>query len=205
MLERLTPEQRAVFVLRVAFEMDYAEIATALGTTAASTRQMMKKARLRMGQPARFPADVEASRALADRFADACNRHDQDALVSLLAEDCRFLSDGGGIVNAARRPVVGRHKVARMLHGLRRKYGLTLSARAESMGPSPLLVATAHGVVGMAALDVAPSGWVDGVFFQWNPKKVRIRALDGLADTPIRPPITPAAAGSSYPHQEDEP
>ncbi|MEL6186038.1 MAG: sigma-70 family RNA polymerase sigma factor [Myxococcota bacterium] len=174
MLERLTPEQRAVFVLRTAFDMEYGSIAETLGTSAASCRQLMRKARERMEGPARFHADGAESQALAERFAEACNTQDAAALKALLGEPCRFLSDGGGRVNAARRPVVGVANVCRLLLGLQRKYGLRMEGLARSSGTSPVLRAESQGIVGMAALDIDEGGAIVGVFFQWNPHKVSI-------------------------------
>ena len=177
MLERLTPEQRAVYVLRVAFDMEYAGIASALGTSAASCRQLMKKARARMVGPARFCADAEQSHALAARFAQACNAEDEHEIAALLGRECRFLSDGAGLVNAARRPVLGPSKITRLLLGLRRKYSLTLTALGQRSGSSPLLRVASGGLVGVAALDIDDDGAIVGVFFQWNPDKVsRLRS-----------------------------
>jgi len=172
MLERLTPEQRAVYVLRNAFDLDYQSIAEALGTSAASCRQMMKNARSRMVEPARFRGDRTESQALAERFASACNAQDLDEVMAMLASSCRFQSDGGGLVRAARRPVLGPSRVGRMLLGLRRKYGLRLSFEGRTSGASPLLRVEAQGLVGMAALDVDGAGAITGVFLQWNPDKI---------------------------------
>jgi len=171
MLERLTPEQRAVYVLRTAFDLEYESIAETLGTSAASCRQMMKKARARMKGPARFKADRAESHELAARFADACNAGEAKDINAMLAESCRFMSDGGGVVSAARRPVLGARRVCRMLVGLRRKHGLRFHALPQSTGASPLLRVESSGVVGMAALDLDERGAVVGVFLQWNPDK----------------------------------
>ncbi len=175
MLERLTPEQRAVYVLRVAFDLDYAAIATTIGNSAASCRQLMKKAQLRMAGPARFDASTKESKALAERFARACNAADENAVMASLSNICRFMSDGGGMVNAARRPVVGANKVCRMLLGLQRKYGLVFRATSQHSGSSPLLTVSSQGVNGMAALDIDAHGAILGVFLQWNPKKIPTR------------------------------
>jgi len=174
MLERLTPRQRAVFVLRVAFDLDYDAIAGALDTSAASCRQLMKKARARMAGPARFSTDHAQSQAVARRFADACNAADRDQLMALLAEPCRFLSDGGGVVNAAQRPVLGADRVARMLVGLRRKHRITLTPLERRSGSSPLLRVTVRpDLEGVLALDVDDDGRVTGVFVQYNRDKLR--------------------------------
>lgn len=180
MLERLTPEQRAVFVLRTAFDLDYRSIADTLGTSPESCRQVMRKARDRMEGPARFEADFAESHALAERFAAACNAADAEALEALLAESCRFLSDGGGVVRAARRPVAGAERVHRLLLGLQRKYAITWRALDGASGSSPVLEISADGQVGLAALDVV-DGAVVGVFLQWNPEKIATADHAGAA------------------------
>lgn len=172
MLERLTPEQRAVYVLRTAFDLDFASIAETLGTSASSCRQLMKKARERMGGPARFAADPTESQALAARFAAACNAADGGEIRAMLADTCRFVSDGGGLVSAARRPVLGSERVCRLLLGLRRKYGLTVEPLHRTSGSSPLVRVGSQGLVGLAALDIDEAGAIVGVFFQWNPQKL---------------------------------
>jgi RNA polymerase sigma-70 factor (ECF subfamily) len=118
-LEALTPTQRAVFVLREVFGFDYAEIAAAVGKSEAAVRQLNQRARnsvrARRHTAVATPAEAQP---VAERFLTAAATGDVQGLMDLLAPDVVFLADGGGVVNAVRRPVVGPDKVARLLLGL---------------------------------------------------------------------------------------
>lgn len=121
LLETLSPEERATFLLREVFEYEYQEIANVLGTTAANCRQLFHRAkeRLRERRP-RAHDDLEEKRQLVERFVAALRHGDAGELTSVLADDVGLWSDGGGKVLAARRPVFGRNDVAKLLLGFRR-------------------------------------------------------------------------------------
>jgi RNA polymerase sigma-70 factor (TIGR02957 family) len=121
LLETLSPEERAVFLLREVFDHAYGEIAAMLDTTPASCRQLFHRAKARIAdRRPRFRGAAEHRRPLVGRFVNALRAGDADALTSVLADDVGFWSDGGGKVLAARRPVFGREQVANMLAGFRR-------------------------------------------------------------------------------------
>ncbi|MFI7222414.1 RNA polymerase sigma factor SigJ [Nonomuraea angiospora] len=118
LLERLTPVERAVFVLREGFGHSHAEIAGVLGIEEAHSRQLHRRARAHVGEPRkRFESDREQHRRIVRRFLEAAARGDVAALERLLADDVIAWTDGGGSVTAARRPVYGLGKVARYLGG----------------------------------------------------------------------------------------
>jgi RNA polymerase sigma-70 factor (TIGR02957 family) len=121
LLDTLSPEERAVFVLREALEYSYAEIAGMLGNTEANCRQLFHRAkeRLRSGHP-RSARSREQKRRLAERFVAAMRSGDGNELKNVLAEDVGFWGDGGGRVIAAKRPVLGRDAVVHLLLGIRR-------------------------------------------------------------------------------------
>ena len=124
LLETLTPEERAVFLLREVFEHDYADIAVMLETTPANCRQLFHRAKERIAdRRPRFRDAAAAKRPLIDRFVHALRAGDAAEFSSVLAADVGFWSDGGGKVLAARRPVHGRDAVAHMLAGFRRAAG----------------------------------------------------------------------------------
>ncbi len=176
MLERLTPEQRAVFVLRVAFDLEYADIAEVMGSSEANCRQLVKRARDRITGPVRYDADAEMSHELARCFARACNNRSHSQLMDLLATDCRLISDGGGHLSTARRPILGPDKVGRLLVALRSKYHATLRALEVRAGASPLLGYELQAQLrGVATLDIAgtPQPRIAAVYLQWNPDKLR--------------------------------
>jgi RNA polymerase sigma-70 factor (ECF subfamily) len=121
-LERLAPPERAVLLLRDVFDLDYDEIADAVGRTPAACRQIARRAREHVGEPARrreVPADEE--QRVLQAFITAVTSGDVAALTAVLAADANTYSDGGGGVPAARKVIFGADRSARLLVGLHRK------------------------------------------------------------------------------------
>ena len=116
LLERLTPLERAVFVLREVFGFSFPEIASAVGRSEAACRQLAVRARGHMdaGRP-RFEADRREREELAGRFFGAFREGDVDGLRELLAADVHMVGDGGGKAPQWTRPIIGAEKVARVL------------------------------------------------------------------------------------------
>jgi RNA polymerase sigma-70 factor, ECF subfamily len=122
LLETLSPEERAVFLLREVFEHDYDDIAAMIETTPANCRQLFHRAKSRIAERRpRCPGGVQDKRPLIGRFVEALRAADEREMASILAEDVGFWSDGGGKTLAARRPVFGREHVAGMLAGFHRR------------------------------------------------------------------------------------
>jgi RNA polymerase sigma-70 factor (TIGR02957 family) len=118
LMERLTPAERAAFVLREAFAYSHADIADILDTSEANARQLHRRARQRLDQQTpRFRPDPAHWRALVERFLDAASSGDVRALAAMLADNVSSTADGGGKIGAARRVVTGRDRVARYLAG----------------------------------------------------------------------------------------
>ncbi|MFG2724459.1 RNA polymerase sigma-70 factor [Streptomyces canus] len=116
LLERLSPLERAVFVLREVFDFGFPEVAAAVGRSEAACRQLVSRARRHMaaGRP-RFEADREEREELASRFFDALREGDVDGLRGLLAADVSMVGDGGGRAPQLARAVAGAQNVARLL------------------------------------------------------------------------------------------
>ncbi|GAA4096913.1 RNA polymerase sigma-70 factor [Nonomuraea soli] len=116
LLERLSPLERAVFVLREVFDFGFPEVSTAVGRSEAACRQLVVRARRHMaeGRP-RFEADRREREALASRFFDALHEGDVDALQELLAADVALVGDGGGKAPQLARAVGGARNVARLM------------------------------------------------------------------------------------------
>jgi RNA polymerase sigma-70 factor (ECF subfamily) len=121
-LETLGPDERAVFVLREVFGFDYDEIASAVGKSAPTVRQIAHRAREHVhARRKRFePVDPQQTAQIVDEFLVAATTGDMEKLMSMLAPDVIWTADSGGKASAARRPVVGATKVARALVGLMR-------------------------------------------------------------------------------------
>jgi RNA polymerase sigma-70 factor, ECF subfamily len=122
LLETLTPDERAVFVLREVFAFDYDEIAGAVGKSVATVRQVAHRAREHVhARRKRFePADTAQTAELTEQFMTAATTGDLEGLLSMLAPDVTWTADSGGKATAARRPIVGADKVAAVLMGISR-------------------------------------------------------------------------------------
>jgi RNA polymerase sigma-70 factor, ECF subfamily len=120
LLETLTPDERAVFVLREVFGFDYDEIAGAVGKSVATVRQVAHRAREHVhARRKRFePVDAATTAEITEQFLTAAATGDMEGLLSMLAPDAIWTADSGGKATAARRPVVGADKVAKAIVGL---------------------------------------------------------------------------------------
>jgi RNA polymerase sigma-70 factor, ECF subfamily len=134
LLEKLSPEERAVFLLKDVFEYDHSEIADMLRTTADNSRQLLHRAKRRMADARpRLTGTAQSRRAIAERFARAFSSGDGSELTALLANDVGVWSDGGGKASAARRPLIGRDTVLNFLLGLHRTAHIAGLARSVSL------------------------------------------------------------------------
>jgi RNA polymerase sigma-70 factor (ECF subfamily) len=139
LLERLTPIERAVFVLHDVLGYDHPDVAEAVGRTRAACRQALHRAREHVTVPERrTDADQAQAARVAERFLAAALSGDVDALLAMLAPDVVLTSDGGGVVHAAVRPVVGPHRVGRFItNQLRRLLDAGLEAEPCELNGSP--------------------------------------------------------------------
>ena len=124
LLERLSPIERAVFLLRDVFDFEYAQIARIVEKTEPNCRQLFTRAKQHLGAPrARFEAPAGQAQLLVERFTRAAGAGDMDGLLAVLAEDITLWADGGGKVpGAALRPVHGADAVARFIMGIMRRF-----------------------------------------------------------------------------------
>ncbi len=124
-LETLSPDERAVFVLREVFGFSHDEIASTIGKSAVTVRQMAHRAREHVqSRRKRFePVDPKLSAEITTQFFAAASTGDVDALLEMLTDDVTWTADSDGKVSAARKPIVGAEKVARVLVGLIRVAG----------------------------------------------------------------------------------
>jgi RNA polymerase sigma-70 factor (ECF subfamily) len=158
LLETLSPEERAVFLLREVFDYEYDEIAQMLETTSANCRQLFHRAKGRIAErKPRFREAMDEKRPLVERFVRAFSEGSEAGLTSVLAEDIGFWSDGGGKVLAARRPIFGRDQVVSLLLGFRRT--------APAVGvPLESVTLDIVEVNGEPAMLLRVAGRLDGVY-----------------------------------------
>jgi RNA polymerase sigma-70 factor (ECF subfamily) len=175
-LERLSPVERAVFLLRDVFEYDYDEIGSIVGKTPQNCRQILVRARAHVEEARpRFEVSPEQRDALAKRFFAACRDGDVAGLERLLAEDVQFHGDGGGKAPAVRRPVTGRIQVARFLLGLvrqARNNGMTIDQAWVNGQPGAQVRDNEGRILSVFALDIADDH-IRAVHNVLNPDKLR--------------------------------
>ncbi|MFE3543690.1 RNA polymerase sigma-70 factor [Nocardia sp. NPDC059177] len=174
-LETLTPIQRAVFVLREVFAFDYAEIAAAVDKSEPAVRQLNQRARTRVhAQRHTAVATPAEAQSVVERFAIAAATGDVRALMDALAPDVVFLGDGGGVVNAVRRPVFGQDKVARLVIGLLAKGQRmgTMGMRIGVYNAMPSIVASIDGVLDQVTSVEVTGGVVTAIYSVRNPDKL---------------------------------
>ncbi len=183
LLERLTPAERAAFLLREVFGEDYPRIAAVLERSEAGCRQLVSRARARVRQDRpRFDADPAARRALLDRFLAAAEAGDVDGLTALLTRDVVLYGDGGGIAPSPVQPVRGAAAVAAFLVEIaaeRRALGPFRLERVDVNGQPGRVLPTEDGRVwDVLAIDVR-GGRIGAVRVIRNPEKVSHLSQDG--------------------------
>jgi RNA polymerase sigma-70 factor (ECF subfamily) len=141
MMERLTPPERAVFVLHEAFAVPHAEIADVLDITPAHSRQHLHRARSHLeGADRRLDVEDRAHDTVFERFLAALEDGDLDRVRDILADDVVAYSDGGGKARAARRPIAGVEEVVGYFGALRRHHSIRVERRAEVNGKAAALL-----------------------------------------------------------------
>lgn len=172
-LETLTPNERAVFVLREVFDLAYDEIAEAVGKSPAAVRQIAHRARAHVA--ARRPRGVVSAaetRDALDAFQRAAETGDLQSLLDILAPDVVFLGDGGGVVQAVLAPVVGAGKVARLLGiGLDRIAG-TASLQSAQVNGFPALIIRFNAEIDTVIAVRVDDGLITGLYAVRNPEKL---------------------------------
>jgi RNA polymerase sigma-70 factor (ECF subfamily) len=188
LLERLSPVERAVFVLRESFDFDFAQIAAIVDRSEANCRQILVRARRRIDdERPRFDADPGERRALAARFLAAAREGDLDGLVAMLAPDAVLVGDGGGIARSIPHPMVGAAAIARALvrfYGQADEWGVTLEPAWINGQPGFRTIAPDGRLVNVVALDIL-DGHVRAIHSVLNPNK--LAHLGEISDLGLRP------------------
>jgi RNA polymerase sigma-70 factor, ECF subfamily len=142
LLETLSPDERAVFVLREVFGFDYGEIADAVGKPAPTVRQVAHRAREHVrARRKRFgTVDPHRNAEITAQFLETAASGDVEALMAMLAPDATWMADSGGKVSAARRPVVGAERVARAIVGLMRRTQMQLRVEMVNCNSAPAVL-----------------------------------------------------------------
>jgi RNA polymerase sigma-70 factor (ECF subfamily) len=191
LLEQLTPVERGVFVLREAFGYSHREIAVVFDLSEVNCRQILRRAVLRLGEKrTRFTPSSVQHQQITARFLAAALAGDLPGLERLLAAGVTVWTDGGGRGGAARRPIVGRDRVARYLTGMRRWSSEGIEFLLTEVNGEPAVIGRAGDrVVGVMVVEVA-GGTVIGLRNVVNPDKLtflgqQVSRLAGLSSQEV--------------------
>jgi RNA polymerase sigma-70 factor (ECF subfamily) len=172
-LETLTPTERAVFVLREVFDLAYAEIAGAVDKSPAAVRQIAHRARAHVA--ARRPRGVVSpaeTRDALEAFQRAVETGDMQRLLDILAPDVVLVGDGGGVVQAVPRPIVGADKVARVLAAGLGRIGAAASLQPAQVNGYPALILRLNGAIDTVIAVRIDDGLITGLYAVRNPEKL---------------------------------
>ncbi|MFF9486324.1 RNA polymerase sigma-70 factor [Streptomyces sp. NPDC014676] len=172
-LETLAPTERAVFVLREVFGLEYDEIAGAVDKSPAAVRQIAHRARAHVAarRPRGAVSPAETRDAL-DAFRRAVETGDLQGLLDVLAPDVVLLGDGGGVKQAVLKPIVGADKVARLLRGGLGRLTAEVSLRPAEVNGRPALIVGLDGVLDTVLAVRVDDGRITGLYAVRNPEKL---------------------------------
>lgn len=176
LLERLSPLERAVLLLREVFAFEYGEVARVVDRSEANCRQLLVRARKQVRVPRRrYAADAGRAGELVDRFTRAAEAGDLDGLLALLAEDVTLWADGGGKVRgAALRPIHGAAAVARFVAGVvRHVVPADRVLRTARINAQPGFLVYVAGRPAAAMVFEVGDDRIHGIYALGNPEKLR--------------------------------
>jgi RNA polymerase sigma-70 factor (ECF subfamily) len=141
LLERLSPEARAAFLLREVFDLEYPDIAQVLGKNEAAVRQIVHRARtqVRDGQP-RYEVSAESHLRIVQRFAQAMAKGEFKTLKALLADDAQLIGDGGGKVLSMPRPMLGGQRIAQLFYAANLRFKSDLRIELATVNARPAVL-----------------------------------------------------------------
>ncbi|TDC39186.1 RNA polymerase sigma-70 factor [Micromonospora sp. 15K316] len=170
LMEKLTPNERAAYVLREAFDYPYAQIADILRSTEPAVRQLVSRARKHMAEERRTPVSAAAQKELLNTFIAAARSGDMAELERLLAADATNIADGNGRVRVSRRPVVGAQRVAKFLAALNWFWSKVEVEWTTTNGQTSAVLRQDGSVYGLITVTASADG-IDQVLWMVNPEK----------------------------------
>jgi len=174
LLETLSPNERAAFLLHDILDEDYADVAAMLGKSEATCRQMVHRARERVtAKRRRFVVDDKTRTEMLRKFIDAANGGDREALKALLAPDATLISDGGGKAIAARRPLHGAERIAWLWYAVAKRSGDRIGRRIVRANGEPALAQYFDGRLHSVAVIETDGERIHRHYTIANPDKLR--------------------------------
>lgn len=182
LLEALTPQERAAFVLHDVLDDDYADIADALGKSETACRQLVHRARERVtARRRRFQVDEATRRAMLERFVTLVRSGDRKRIVELFAADAVMISDGGGKVSAVCRPMHGAERISWFWYAIARRMGTEVEARLVRVNGELGLALYWEGVLRTLMAVETDGDRVHGIYALRNPDKLAAFAAGELS------------------------
>jgi len=172
LMEKLTPHERAAFVLREAFDYPYAQIADILQSTEPAVRQLVSRARKHMADGHRKPATPDAQRRLLSAFITAARAGELAELEKLFAADVTSLSDGNGAVRVSRRPVVGVVRVAKFMTAVSSWFWIGVDVEWATTNGQTSAVLRRGGTMFAVLTVTASADGIEQVMWMFNPAKI---------------------------------
>jgi len=173
-LERLSPVERAVFLLREVFDYDYTEIATMLQKSDANCRQIFARARKHVNEHRpRFTPSDHAHEILLSQFLQACAEGNLNNLTALLSQEAVLVSDGGGVVKSPLLPIIGADRIARFFLGLVKRAGGEAYPRFVSVNGQTGIAIYYQGKLTYLIVFQTEQGKISRVYVVANPHKLR--------------------------------
>jgi RNA polymerase sigma-70 factor (TIGR02957 family) len=172
LLEKLSPTERAAYVLREAFDYPYGQIAEILRSNEPAVRQLVSRARKHVAGERKAPVSVTAQRELLSTFITAARSGDLEGLERLLAAEATSITDGNGAKHAARKVVVGANRVAKFIAAFSTFWWEGIEARFVTVNNRPAAVLSRGGeVVAVLTLDATDDG-IEQLLWMMNPEKI---------------------------------
>jgi RNA polymerase sigma-70 factor (ECF subfamily) len=175
-LQRLGPNERAAFLLRQAFDLDYAEIAQMLGKSEAACRQLVHRAKEMVagerGERPRHEVTPADHQQLLIRFMEAARSGQRDSIKVLLAENAMLIGDGGGKVPSFGKPLEGDERIANLYYATHLRLGAEVEYRLVSINGEPGLLRSVNGQIESAQAFVIEDGRIQTIYAVRNPDKL---------------------------------
>ena len=173
LLGKLSPLERAIYLLRQSFEISYSELASCFEIKEDYCRQLHHRAKAHLHAQNRFEIDKSRQDEILTVFEEACSSGDLSLLIEQLKADIVLYSDGGGKVPAAVNNIYGKDSAAKFLEGVYRKNGLRATFRFLYLNNSPAAVVFINGVPDTIALLELDGGRIAAMYFVRNPEKIK--------------------------------
>jgi RNA polymerase sigma-70 factor (ECF subfamily) len=175
-MERLTIEERSAFILRKAFDSDYAELSELLGKTEANCRKIVSRASQKIATTKlKFNVTQSETLAMLGKFTQACDAKNHEEVLSLLSPDVVSVSDGGGHVRAALRPLLGAQEVTSVLLSILRKYTNNSTIEVANVNAQPALIVSGNNTLNtVLAIGINDAGLIAWIYMMRNPYKLRL-------------------------------